>query len=108
MKITFSDGVMTAYVEGEIDHHTAPSIREQIDERIEKDKPSVLKLDYNDVTFMDSSGIGLIMGRYKLVSSYSGKIEVVNVPLNMAKVVKLSGIEKLGTVKIKGGQYESN
>lgn len=102
MKITFSDGILTAFVEGEIDHHTAPAIREKIDEKILKDKPSILRLDYSGVTFMDSSGIGLIMGRYKLVSSYSGKIEVINIPLNMAKVVRLSGIERLGKITIKG------
>ncbi len=101
MKITFSEGVLTAFVEGEIDHHTAPSIRREIDSRIERDKPELLKLDYSGVTFMDSSGIGLIMGRYKLISAYSGKIEVVNVPRNMAKVVKLSGIEKLGKITVK-------
>ena len=102
MKITFSDNIMTACVEGEIDHHTAPEIREEIDKRIMSDKPSVLRLDYSGVTFMDSSGIGLIMGRYKLISSYSGKLEVINVPRNMAKVIKLSGIERLGKVSIKG------
>ncbi len=104
MRITYSDGILTAYVEGEIDHHTAPQIREEIDGKIISDKPSVLRLDYSGVTFMDSSGIGLIMGRYKLISSYSGRIEVVNVPRNMAKVVKLSGIERLGKVTIKGEQ----
>ncbi len=103
MKINYSDGVLTAFVEGEIDHHTAPQIREEIDKKITVDKPSVIRLDYSGVTFMDSSGIGLIMGRYKLISSYSGKLEVINVPANMAKVIKLSGIEKLGKVTIKGG-----
>lgn len=102
MKLTFSDDILTACIEGEIDHHTAPEIREEIDKRIMTDKPSVLRLDYSGVTFMDSSGIGLIMGRYKLVSSYSGNLEVINVPHNMAKVIKLSGIERLGKVSIKG------
>ncbi len=101
MKITFSDDILCAYVEGEIDHHSAPDIRHAIDERIEKDKPSVVRLDYSGVTFMDSSGIGLIMGRYKLISAYAGKLEVINVPRNMAKVVKLSGIERLAHVTIK-------
>lgn len=104
MKIIFSDDILTACVEGEIDHHSAPGIREEIDKRIVSDKPSVLRLDYSAVTFMDSSGIGLIMGRYKLISSYSGKLEVINVPHNMAKVIKLSGIERLGKVTIKGEQ----
>lgn len=103
MKIIYSDSILTAFVEGEIDHHSAPQIREEIDKRIIGDKPSVVRLDYSGVTFMDSSGIGLIMGRYKIISSYSGKLEVINVPANMAKVIKLSGIEKLGKVTIKGG-----
>ena len=101
MKITFSDGVLTAFVQGEIDHHSAVGIRTEIDRRIQKDKPDILRLDYSGVTFMDSSGIGLIMGRYKLISAFSGKLEVVNVPLNMARVVRLSGIEKLGRITIK-------
>ncbi len=101
MKITFSDGILTAFVQGEIDHHSAVGIRTEIDRRIQKDKPDVLRLDYSNVTFMDSSGIGLIMGRYKLISAYSGKIEVVNVPVNMARVVRLSGIEKLGKITVK-------
>ena len=99
--ITFSDGVLTAFVQGEIDHHSAVGIRTEIDRRIQKDKPDILRLDYSGVTFMDSSGIGLIMGRYKLISAFSGKLEVVNVPLNMARVVRLSGIEKLGRITIK-------
>jgi len=101
MKITFSDGILTAFVQGEIDHHSAVGIRTEIDRRIQKDKPDVLRLDYSNVTFMDSSGIGLIMGRYKLMSAYSGQIEVVNVPVNMARVVRLSGIEKLGKITVK-------
>lgn len=101
MKIIFSEGVLSAFIDGEIDHHTAPPIREKIDMYIERHKPEILRLDYSGVTFMDSSGIGLIMGRYKLISSYSGKIEVINVPRNMAKVVKLSGIERLGKVTVK-------
>ncbi|MBP3330778.1 MAG: anti-sigma factor antagonist [Clostridia bacterium] len=101
MKLEFSGGVLTAFIDGEIDHHTAPSIRETIDKTILQDKPDVLRLDYSGVTFMDSSGIGLIMGRYKLISSCSGKIEVINIPRNMAKVVKLSGIERLGRITIK-------
>lgn len=101
MKMDISDGVLTAFIEGEIDHHTAVALRECIDRKIIKDKPELLRLDYSGVSFMDSSGIGLIMGRYKLISSYSGKIEVINIPRSMAKVIKLSGIEKLGKITIK-------
>lgn len=92
---------LTAYIEGEIDHHTAVGIRSKIDEKIQRDKPSKLILDYSDVTFMDSSGIGLIMGRYRMMQGISGQIEVNNVPKNFYKVVKISGIEKLGKVTVK-------
>ncbi len=101
MNLDLSDGILTVLLDGEIDHHTAPPIREAIDEIILQDMPRILKLDYGEVTFMDSSGIGLIMGRYKLMNSCSGEIEVVNIPKNMEKVVKLSGIEKLGRVTVK-------
>ncbi len=101
MEIIFSDKTLTAYIDGEIDHHTAPAIREKIDDRIIADKPSVLRLDYSGVTFMDSSGIGLILGRYKLIKFYAGELQVVNIPKNMEKVIKLSGIEKLAKITIK-------
>ena len=87
---------------GDIDHHKASRLRQEIDTAAEAKRPDILELDFQNVTFMDSSGIGLIMGRYKLISSYSGKLEVINVPRNMAKVIKLSGIERLGKVSIKG------
>ena len=53
-----------AYLDGEIDHHTASVMRNEIDSSIEKNMPSMLILDFRDVTFMDSSGIGFIIGRY--------------------------------------------
>ena len=102
IRLASDNKTLYAFVSGDIDHHSAPPIREAIDEKIMRDKPEKLVLDYSDVSFMDSSGIGLIMGRYKLLMTYKGKIEVVNVPKNMIKVVRLSGIERLGKVSIKG------
>lgn len=92
---------LTAYLTGDIDHHTALPMREAIDEAILSDKPEKLILDYGDVVFMDSSGIGLIMGRHRLMQTINGKIEVRNVPVSLYKIVRLSGIEKLGKVSIK-------
>lgn len=92
---------LTAYLDGEIDHHSAVDIRSEIDMMIEKHLPKKLILDYGEVAFMDSSGIGLIMGRYRKMQSVSGEIEVRNVLPKMYKVIKLSGIEKLGKVSIK-------
>ena len=89
-------GCVVAVIEGDIDHHTAKDIRETVDEYIEKYSPLILKLDFSEVRFMDSSGIGLIMGRYKLMTSLRGKLKVVNVPKNLERMIKLSGLTTLG------------
>lgn len=89
-------GCVVAAIEGDIDHHTAKDIRETIDEYIQKYSPLFLKLDFGEVRFMDSSGIGLIMGRYKLMTSLRGKLKVVNVPKNLERMIRLSGLLTLG------------
>ncbi len=89
-------GCVIALIEGDIDHHTAKDIRETIDEYIEKYSPLFLKLDFSEVRFMDSSGIGLIMGRYKLMNSLRGKLKVINVPKNLERMIRLSGLMSLG------------
>ena len=61
--------------------------------------PEKLIIDFKDVTFMDSSGIGLVMGRYKLMRSLGGEIEVKNVSSHIKKVMKLAGLDLLAVVK---------
>lgn len=90
------NGCVVAKIEGDIDHHTAKEIRETIDGYIERYSPVFLKLDFSEVRFMDSSGIGLIMGRYKLMTSLRGKIKVVAVPKRLERMIKLSGLMALG------------
>lgn len=85
---------------GEIDHHNARQIREQVDSAVEMHKPKKLCLDFKDVTFMDSSGIGFIMGRYKLIQLYEGSMEIINLSDSINRVIKLSGLDKLD-IKIK-------
>ena len=95
----FRDGVVTAKLCGEIDHHIAPQIRGEIDARCESCRPSRLILDFGKVGFLDSSGIGLVMGRYRMISLIGGKLEVVNVPQNLRKIFVLSGLGNLGVMK---------
>ena len=64
IKIESSGQTVTAYLDGEIDHHSAREMRETIDRELESGNVKLLILDFRDVTFMDSSGIGLVMGRY--------------------------------------------
>ena len=76
-------------------------MREMIDNAIELNMPSLLILDFSGISFMDSSGIGLVMGRYKLMKSIGGKIRVQNLSPGAYKVMCLAGIERLGEVKQK-------
>ncbi len=89
-----ADG-MTAWLSGEIDHHTARVLRERIDTAIGRTKPRVVRLDFSGVGFMDSSGIGLVMGRYRLVSGYGGALRVVGASDRLLRVMKLAGLERL-------------
>ncbi len=91
----YNDESLCAIIEGDIDHHTSTKLRETIDAAVEMSNPSILKLDFSKVKFMDSSGIGLIMGRYRLMKLIKGKIELVNVPSRIDKLLKLSGVYNL-------------
>ena len=97
--IIYNDNMVTARLHGEIDHHIAPGIREEIDAKCESVRPQKLILDFGKVGFMDSSGIGLVMGRYRMISLLGGRLEVVNVPDNLKKIFVLSGLENLGVMK---------
>ena len=97
--VTYENGVVTARLYGEIDHHLAPALRGEIDAKCESSRPSRLVLDFGRVGFMDSSGVGLVMGRYRMISLLGGKLEVVNVPQNLQKIFVLSGLGSLGVMK---------
>jgi stage II sporulation protein AA (anti-sigma F factor antagonist) len=96
VKITEDNGASVALLEGDIDHHTAAAMREQIDEYIERKKPQLLCLDFSKIQFMDSSGIGLIMGRYRFVKLYGGDLKIIGASENMKRIIKLSGLGALG------------
>lgn len=95
VKITVNSDVITAYLEGEIDHHSANIIRNEIDAAVEKNSPTMLVLDFRDVSFMDSSGIGLVMGRYKALKPYGSELHVTNTSPQISKVMKLAGLDRL-------------
>lgn len=95
VKTIYDDGILTALLFGEIDHHTARDIRLTIDSDIEKHHPSRLVLDFRRVKFMDSSGIGLIMGRYRMMQLVGGKVALVNVPPHLERIITLSGVRSI-------------
>ncbi len=101
VQINVTGEVVTAFLSGEIDHHTARQMREEIDSAVELNMPSLLCLDFSGVSFMDSSGIGLVMGRYRLLQSKGATLHINGTPPNIYKIMKLSGIEKLAKLECK-------
>ncbi len=86
---------LTVALRGELDHHTAGAIREKIDTAVLSRRCRRLVLDFSGLTFMDSSGIGLIMGRYRLMGSLAGGLTVSGASPRLESIMRLAGLEKL-------------
>lgn len=99
VEINVTREVVTAYLGGEIDHHTAKEMRETIDNAVELNMPTLLVLDFKDVSFMDSSGIGLVMGRYRKLMKTGAELHIMGAPPNIYKMLKLAGIERLAKLE---------
>ena len=80
------------YLEEELDMNSCKIIRGVIDGYIMKFQPYELVLDLSDVKFMDSSGIGLILGRYNLIRLLDSKMKVINASKNIKRMIELSNI----------------
>ena len=85
-------------VGGEIDHHSAVAVRVGIDEKIASERPTRVLLELSSVDFMDSSGLGLIMGRYALVQKYGGSFAVLDPSVAVLKIIRLAGLERMITI----------
>lgn len=86
------DNVLCIRMPEEIDHNAADSIRENADELILDDRVKNIVFDFEDTTFMDSSGIGLLLGRYKKISCFGGNVYVINASIRIRKLLKASGL----------------
>lgn len=100
VRIEHSDGRLIAYLSGEVDHHSARRIREVIDSELFINKPHRLIIDFSSVPFMDSSGIGLVIGRANVCRSINADVGVSGLSNYLIKLVKLSGIEKIDNIFI--------
>lgn len=82
-------------IDGELDMHTASDLRQAIDSEIEKRGIRTVILNLQDVQFVDSSGLGVILGRYKKLLPLGGKLKITNVPPHIYKIMELSGLPKI-------------
>lgn len=95
LKFTVEDDNLLVNFDGELDHHTAKEVRESIDNEYDRKNVKNIVIDLNQLNFMDSSGIGLLMGRYKMVSLNEGELYLKNVSERVEKILRMSGILKI-------------
>ena len=95
LELTREGGNLTAALIGELDHHAAAEVRQRIDTAVLSCRPRRLDIDLERLTFMDSSGIGLIMGRYRLMASLEGEVRLRGAAPRMERMIRLSGLDKL-------------
>lgn len=80
---------------GELDHHIAEEVREEIDLTINQNSIKNVIFDFTEMNFMDSSGVGVVIGRYRKVSKLGGKVAAINLNSQVRKIFDLSGMNKI-------------
>ena len=101
IKISFGNYTLNVKIRGDIDHHSAKGVRESIDEAIMNHKPHFVVLDLSSVDFMDSSGLGLILGRYNLAEEIGAEVKIIKPAPSVLRILELAGIERI--MKIEEG-----
>ena len=86
---------LTAAVTGELDHHRAKEVMEELDRQIDLALPRELVLDLSGLTFTDSSGIAVLLRAYRRLGELGGAVKVVHVPAQAGKVLRAAGLDKL-------------
>ncbi len=95
MRLEYLGSTLVAKLEGELDQSCATEIREKLDAKISRHGINNLVFDFEGVSFMDSSGIGMLIGRYKLIKARGGKMLIVRTQPQVSKVMEVAGINKL-------------
>ncbi len=93
--IVVEDDTMIIRAGGELDHHNAVELRTLVDRELIKGKIKNVIFDFTDTNFMDSSGIGTIIGRQKIMESIGGSVRVRNMNPNISRIFQISGLHKI-------------
>ncbi len=105
IKVNIKKDVLCTSLSGELDHHTAKEVKDLIEEVIKNQKIKHLLFDFSHLSFMDSSGIGVIVGRYKLIKSLGGQVVISGAAGNIKKLLYMSGIDKI--IKTFDNEYDA-
>ena len=86
---------LTAVITGEVDHHQAGEIMARLEEHIDRTLPRTLTVDLGGVSFMDSSGIAVLLRAWRRVGELGGRVRVVGAPPQAARVLRAAGVDRL-------------
>jgi len=87
--------MLTVRIRGELDHHTAEQVRAELDELLADERVQHLFIDMKGLTFMDSSGIGVLIGRYRTLARRKGTVSVQNMSPLVERIFQLSGLHQI-------------
>ncbi len=104
VKFSYENKILTSKIIGDIDHHSAKMVREAIDKELFEKKPVLFLLDLSAVEFMDSSGLGLILGRFTVANDIGAEFRIIKPAPSVSKILDLAGIERL--MKIEGNKKD--
>ena len=89
------DKVLIFKLTEDVDQHTSEKIRRKMDNEIKRYIPRKVVFDFSNISFMDSAGIGMVLGRYKLAQMLDGELEIINVNKSMKKIFDMSGVSRI-------------
>ena len=103
MEINYSkkDKLLKVEITEEIDHHIVEKIRRKVDDEITRHMPRKTVFDFDRVSFMDSAGMAMLIGRYQMMKLIGGETEIVNISPNVKRILEMSGINKIISMKEK-------
>ena len=100
VQIEIAEEYCIARLIGEIDHHNAKELRDAIDNAVMTGQVRELDLDFREVSFMDSSGIGIIMGRYRKIACFGGRVYAIHADRQIQRILMVSGLNKIVEVLV--------
>ena len=94
----FKDAILTVHLPQDLDHPQSDWIRKETDRIMSRTYVKRIVFDFENTEFMDSSGIGLVMGRYRLIREWNGSVEIHNPAPSIKKVMRLAGLDRIASI----------
>ncbi|MBQ9736446.1 MAG: STAS domain-containing protein [Clostridia bacterium] len=104
LRVTAVGTVLRAQIAGEIDHHSAKALREELDRQIYLHRPHELVLELSGVAFMDSSGLGLIIGRLVTAKEVGAVMTLTGADARTRKIFEMAGLERMRGLTLEGAE----